>query len=238
CAINADQLAAKVNMSGDEWAEFLKRSKKKLFDYREQRVRPGLDHKQLTTWNALMLKGLVDAYRTLDNNRFLDLAFHNATFICTELIQDDHTILHQPKDENRAINGFLDDYAFTIESFIALYEATFDQQWLHIARELADKAIDLFFDAEQKTFYYTSSEAEELIARKSEIMDNVIPSSSSTMVRQLKRLGLLFDDENYTAIADQLLANVFPQIKTYGSAYSNWAILLLEEIYGINEIAL
>lgn len=238
CAINADQLAAKVNMSGDEWAEFLKKSKKKLFDYREQRVRPGLDHKQLTTWNALMLKGLVDAYRTLDNNRFLYLALHNATFICTELIQDDHTILHQPKDENRAINGFLDDYAFTIESFIALYEATFDQQWLHIARELADKAIDLFFDAEQKTFYYTSSEAEELIARKSEIMDNVIPSSSSTMVRQLRRLGLLFDDENYTAIADQLLANVFPQIKTYGSAYSNWAILLLEEIYGINEIAL
>lgn len=238
CAINADQLATKVNMSADEWADFLKTSKRKLFDYREQRIRPGLDHKLLTTWNALLLKGLIDAYRSLGNNHFLDLALNNAQFICTELIQDNNSILHQPRDANRAILGFLDDYAFTIEAFITLYEATFDQKWLTIARQLADKAIGLFYDAEQKTFYYTSSEAEELIARKSEIMDNVIPASSSTMVRQLKRLGLLFDDENYTAIADQLLANVFPQIKTYGSAYSNWAILLLEEIYGINEIAL
>jgi len=238
CAINADQLATKVNMSADEWADFLKISKKKLYNYREQRIRLGLDHKQLTTWNALFLKGLIDAYHSLGNSHFLELALNNAQFICTHLIQDDLQLLHQPKDNNRAIAGFLDDYAFTIEAFIALYEATFDLNWLTKARQLADEAIALFYDGSQKTFYYTSSQAEELIARKSEIMDNVIPSSSSTMVRQLKRLGLLFDDENYIAITDQLLANVFPQIKTYGSAYSNWAILLLEEIYGINEIAL
>ena len=238
CAINADQLATKVNMSADEWADFLKISKKKLYDYREKRERPGLDHKQLTSWNALFLKGLIDAYHSLGNNHFLELALNNAEFICTHLIQDDLQLLHQPKDNNRIIEGFLDDYAFTIEAFIALYEATFELNWLTKARQLADKAIALFYDGSQKTFYYTSSQAEELIARKSEIMDNVIPSSSSTMARQLKRLGLLFDDENYIAITDQLLANVFPQIKTYGSAYSNWAILLLEEIYGINEIAL
>lgn len=225
-------------MSADEWAEFLIISKKKLYDYREQRIRPGLDHKQLTTWNALMLKGLVDAYRSLGNSHYLDLAIKTAQFISQHLLQDDHTILHQPSDQNRTISGFLDDYAFTTESFIALYEATFDQHWLLLARDLADKAIALFYDVEQKTFYYTSSKSDALIARKSEIMDNVIPSSSSTIVRQLKRLGLFFDDDNYSAIADQLLANVFPQIKTYGSAYSNWAILLLEEIYGINEIAL
>ncbi len=238
CAINADQLATKVNMSADEWADFLKISKKKLYNYREQRIRPGLDHKQLTTWNALFLKGLIDAYHSLGNSHFLELALNNAQFICTHLIQDDLQLLHQPKDNNRAIAGFLDDYAFTIEAFIALYEATFDLNWLTKARQLADEAIALFYDGSQKTFYYTSTAAEELIARKSEILDNVIPSSSSTMVRQLKRLGLLFDNENYIAITDQLLANVFPQIKTYGSAYSNWAILLLEEIYGINEIAL
>lgn len=238
CAIHADHLATRVNMSADEWAEFLKISKKKLYNYREQRMRPGLDHKQLTTWNALMLKGLVDAYRSLGNSHYLDLAINTAQFISQHLLQDDHSILHQPSDQNRAISGFLDDYAFTTESFIALYEATFDQRWLLLARDLADKAIALFYDVEQKTFYYTSSKSDAFIARKSEIMDNVIPSSSSTIVRQLKRLGLFFDDENYSAIADQLLANVFPQIKTYGSAYSNWAILLLEEIYGINEIAL
>ena len=150
CAINADQLATEVNMSPDEWAEFLKISKRKLYDYREQRVRPGLDHKQLTTWNALLLKGLIDAYRSLGNTHFLDLALNNATFICEQLIQENNYLLHQPRDANRAISGFLDDYAFTIEAFIPLYEARFDQKWLSIARQLADKAIALFYDPEQK----------------------------------------------------------------------------------------
>ena len=69
-------------------------------------------------------------------------------------------------------------------------------------------------------------------------MDNVIPSSSSTIVRQLYKLGLLLDHADFTALADQIFANVFPYIKSYGSAYSNWAIQLLEHYYGVNEIAL
>jgi uncharacterized protein YyaL (SSP411 family) len=105
CAINADQLATKVNMSADEWADFLKISKKKLYNYREKRIRPGLDHKQLTTWNALFLKGLIDAYHSLGNSHFLELALNNAQFICTHLIQDDLQLLHQPKDSNRAIGA-------------------------------------------------------------------------------------------------------------------------------------
>jgi len=155
-----------------------------------------------------------------------------------ELIAEDFTMLHQPKDSNRSIPGFLDDYAFTIAAFTALYEATFEEKWLYTAKGLLDKTIELFYDSHEKTFYYSASNAEKLIARKSEVMDNVIPSSTSTICHQLKKIGLLFDNEGYIAISDQLFANVFPQIKTYGSAYSNWAILLLEELYGCNEIAL
>jgi uncharacterized protein len=133
----------------------------------------------------------------------------------------------------------LDDYAFTIESLIALYEATFEENWLSKAKSMTDQAITLFYDPAQATFYYTSEAAgEKLITRKSEIMDNVIPASSSCMVRNLYRLATLFDQEDYLAIADQVFANVFPQIKQYGSAYSNWAIQLLEHVYGTNEIAL
>jgi uncharacterized protein YyaL (SSP411 family) len=132
----------------------------------------------------------------------------------------------------------LDYYGCNIEEYIALYEATFEELWLQKAKFLADKAITLFYDKEAAAFYYTATDAEELIARKSEIMDNVIPASSSIFVRQLYKLGVIFDEENYTAIADQVFANVFPHIKSYGSAYSNWAIQLLEHIYGLNEIAL
>ncbi len=232
------QLIQEAGFTAEEWDSYIKEIKAKLLDYRSNRVRPGLDHKQLTTWNALMLKGLVDAYRIFGDESHLELALNVAHFIQKHCTVDNNTLLHQPKDSNRQIEAFLDDYAFTIEAFVVLYEATFDEKWIYAAQELAYKAIDLFYDGEAKTFYYTAKNAEELIARKSEIMDNVIPSSSSTFTRQLYRLGLLLDNEDFTAIADQVFANVFPYIKSYGSAYSNWAIQLLEHHYGTNEIAL
>lgn len=232
------QLIQEAGFTAEEWDSYIKEIKAKLLDYRSNRVRPGLDHKQLTTWNALMLKGLVDVYRIFGDESHLELALNVAHFIQKHCTVDNNTLLHQPKDSNRQIEAFLDDYAFTIEAFVVLYEATFDEKWIYAAQELAYKAIDLFYDGEAKTFYYTAKNAEELIARKSEIMDNVIPSSSSTFTRQLYRLGLLLDNEDFTAIADQVFANVFPYIKSYGSAYSNWAIQLLEHHYGTNEIAL
>ena len=135
--------------------------------------------------------------------------------------------------------GFLDDYAFTCAAYTALYEASFDETWLYRAKNLADQAISLFYEAEEASFYYTSSNAETLIARKkSEIMDNVIPGSVSCIVRQLFKLGLMFDEQRYTEIAEQVFANVYPHIKSYGSAYSNWAIQLLELQAGVWEVAL
>ena len=232
-----NDLIQEAGFSEEEWYSYLKEIKSKLLAYRSNRVRPGLDHKQLTTWNALLLKGFVDAYQVFGDEDHLHLAINIAYFIEKECTFEGN-LLHQPKDNNRKIEGFLDDYAFTIEAYIALYEVTFEEKWIFKANELADKAIALFYDSENKTFYYTAANAEELIARKSEIMDNVIPASSSTIVRQLYKLGLLLDNENFTAIADQVFANVFPHIKSYGSAYSNWAIQLLEHHYGTNEIAL
>lgn len=238
CSIDAKQLVAESGFSADEWENYLFEIKEKLRIYRDQRIHPGLDHKQLSTWNALLLKGLVDAYRVFQEDEYLQLALQVATFIKTHCYQGG-VLLHQPADKNRQINGFLDDYAFTIEAFIALYECTFDESWLQLADTLAIRAIADFYDNADKTFYYTASDsAEKLIARKSEIMDNVIPASSSTMVRALYRLAEMLDNEDYQAIADQLFANVFPHIKQYGSAYSNWAIQLLEHVYGNNEIAL
>ncbi|QBR12388.1 thioredoxin domain-containing protein [Sphingobacterium sp. CZ-2] len=232
-----EDLIREVGFETAQWDEYLGELKKKLLEYRSNRVRPGLDHKQLTTWNALMLKGLLDAYRVFNKEKYLSLALDTAKFL-EQYAMHDGEMLHQPADQNRAIPGFLDDYAFTIEAFIALYETTFEEEWLEKAKNLMDKAISFFFDASQGTFYYTGNQAEELIARKSEIMDNVIPASTSTIVRQLFKLALLFDNNVYQSIAEQVFANVYPHIKSYGSAYSNWAIQLLELHYGVWEVAL
>lgn len=230
-------LIQEAGFSHAEWESYLTEIKDKLLTYREKRVRPGLDNKQLTSWNALMLKGLIDAYRAFDNPDYLQLAIQTSIFIKTHCFSGDR-LLHQPSDSNRTIHGFLDDYALTAEALIALYSATFDESYLEEANMLAQNAIKLFYDPNEKTFYYTAESEQHLIARKSEIMDNVIPSSSSTLVRVLYALAELFDNTHYFNLAEQVFANVFPHIKQYGSAYSNWAIQLLEHVYGNNQIAL
>lgn len=232
------KLIAQAGFSEEEWEAYLQEIKTKLRAYRSQRIRPSLDDKQIVTWNALLLTGLVDAYTVFDQKDYLVLAEGIANFIQTACYTSEGILLHQPEDHNRQIAGFLDDYAFSIEAFVRLYEATFEEQHLVFARELMEKAIELFYDDKQKTFYYTANTSEQLIARKSEIMDNVIPSSSSTLIRQLYKLGLLFDQPDWIALSEQVFANVFPHIKSYGSAYSNWAIHLLDQVFGVNEIAL
>jgi len=121
---------------------------------------------------------------------------------------------------------------------IALYEVTFDEKWLGQAIELADYAIAHYYDRAAGVFYFTADDVEELIARKSEIMDGVISSSNSVMARNLKKLGLLFDDAEYLEISTQQLRNMMPHMAKYGSAYSNWATLLLDEVFGVYEVAI
>ena len=106
------------------------------------------------------------------------------------------------------------------------------------ATQLADNAINHYYDEANGLFYYTADDDEQLIARKSEIMDGVTPASNSAMARNLKKLGLLFDKEEYSNISAQLLRNVMPFMAKYASAYSNWAMLLLDEIAGVNEVAI
>ena len=252
-----EQLAIKLGLSVAELVAKINASRKKVLEARSKRVRPGLDYKILTSWNGLMLKGLCEAYRAFNQPEYLELALQNAGFLLNNMIGKEGRLIRiaSPKSspEERTLKNnsplsfgegrgeaiaFLDDYANLTEALIALYEVTFDEQWIHHAKKLTDSAITHYYDNEKGVFYYTADDDEQLIARKSEIMDSVIPASNSVMANNLKKLGLLFDNDRYIEISAQLLRNVVQQIAKYGSSYSNWCMLLLNEVFGINEIAI
>ena len=209
----------------------------KLLEARSKRVRPGLDDKALTAWNAMMLKGLLTAHMAFNEGKFLDLAQKNADWLMKNQIKKDGSLYHTYKNDVSKIDGFLDDYAFTITAFIKLYEATFDEKWLKQAKKISDYAITHFKDEQSGMFYYTSNTSEGLIARKMEINDNVIPSSNSEMAKALHTLGSLLDDTDYKAIATQMLVNVQMDMSSYPSGYSNWALLHLQMSEPYFEIA-
>ena len=232
-----NEVAAKLEISVEDLQAGVQRIKEKLMAARDKRIRPGLDDKTLTSWNALMLKGYVDAAMAFDEPKFLDAALRNANFILEKQLQADGSLLHSYKEGRSTINGYLEDYCFTIEAFIALFEATFDQKWLDQAKALADYTIAHFYDETSGMFFFTSDIDPPLIARKTELNDNVIPSSNSSMAKGLFLLGQYFDHAPYLDKANQMLKNVYDGMPKYGSGYSNWGILLLNQTYPFYEIA-
>ena len=200
--------------------------KKVLFDHREKRSRPRLDDKTLTSWNGLMLKGYIDAYKAFQKKEYLDAALKNAQFIASKQLQQDGALFHSYKDGKSTINGYLEDYASVIEAYIALYEVTMDEQWLTKAKKLTDYTFTYFFDEEKHMFYFTSKEDAKLVSRNFEYRDNVIPASNSIMAKNLFKLSHYFDSPKYSETSRQMLKNVLPEMEQYPSGFSNWLDLL------------
>lgn len=213
----------------------LKESRAALLEARDKRISPGLDDKIITAWNAMMITGLTDAYRYLGDGKYLQTAEHAVRFL--EMKIKDGTTLHRSfKGRPSATEGFLDDYACMIQAYINLYQVTFNEEYLGKARELMEFTLKNFFDPEDGFFFYTHHEGEELISRKKEIFDNVIPASNSIMARNLLTLGLIYDQDEWLTRADQMISSLSQLIRTEPNYMSNWGIALLESKHPIAEV--
>jgi hypothetical protein len=199
---------------------------KLLFDEREKRSKPRLDDKSLTSWNALMLKGYIDAFKALGDEKYLAIALKNADFIIDKLLLSEGNLLHNYKNGTANINGYLEDYCFVIEAFISLYEVTIDEKWLRISKQLTDYCFDHFYDETEQFFSFTSKNDDPLIATHFETEDNVIPASNSVMANNLFQLSVYFQNQYYESICMKMLKKIIPNID-YPSAYSNWLNVLM-----------
>lgn len=219
------KLAKRYNISEKELNEKLEKGRRILLKKRAERIRPGLDDKSLTSWNALMLKGFVDAYKALGEEKYLDRAIQNADFLRLHLWKGEAHLHRNYKNGNSKINAFLDDYSFTIEAFIALYQATFNEDYLHWANDLMEYVLVHYSDNESGMFFYTSDLDPALIARKMELLDNVIPSSNSSIAKSLFMLGTYLDKSRYVKRAEQMLLNVKSRLEKLVAYHSNWGQL-------------
>jgi len=233
-------VAKDFSMSESQALQHIADINQKLFDHRAKRIRPGLDDKILTSWNAIMLKGYVDAYLAFGTEAYLETAVKNANFIVNKQMQKDFRLNHNFKDGKSSINGFLEDYALTIDAFVALYQANFDEQWLNTANSLMAYVQEHFYNPETAMFHSTSDLDPPLIAKKSEYTDNVIPASNSIMARNLHYLGTLLYKPAYLSNSKQMLKNMNSEISTtpMPSFYSNWLQLYLDFANPPYEIAI
>jgi uncharacterized protein YyaL (SSP411 family) len=216
-----ETIAQRFNLEVIELQNKKENWEKLLYASREKRKKPRLDDKCLTSWNALMLKGFVDAYKAIGNKSYLDIALKNADFIIENLWTSEGNLLHNHKNGKNTINGYLEDYCFVIEAFISLYETTLNGKWLQNSRQLTDYCFDHFYEPASGFFTFTSDIDTALITKHYELEDNVIVASNSAMANNLYKLGIYFENSYYEAVAQKMLNHILPNID-YPSAFSNW----------------
>ena len=226
------------NLSKEEVSKKIDAWKKILIKARDKRSRPNIDDKILTSWNGLMIDAFIDAYRVFKDKDFLDVASSSAEFILKNMKKSDGGLYHSHKDGKSKINGYLEDYATTIQAFLNLYENTLDEKWLNTSNDLIKYTYKNFFNAETNMFYFTSKLDDKLISRTVEFRDNVIPSSNSIMANNLFKLSHYFDNNIYLSSSQQMVNNIKDQIALYPSGFSNWMNLILNINKNFYEIAI
>ncbi len=220
-------IARQFNLSEEQLSDIIESFNNKALQYRSDRVRPGLDDKILTSWNGLMLRGLVDAYTAIGDPAYLEMAIKNAGFILDKL-KDGNGLYRSYKEGKARLYGYLEDYVWVMDALHGLYEVTFNIKYLEEAKNFADHVIEHFYDHEEKFFHYTSAIGERLIVRKKELFDNVIPSSNAGMANVMYKLGLAFENEQYLTISQELLASMATLIKKEPEYLSYWACSLID----------
>jgi uncharacterized protein YyaL (SSP411 family) len=202
--LEIDQLAKLLHRDAETVRQVLAAARRTLFAAREQRVKPGRDDKILTAWNALMISAFAKAAEALDDDGYLRVAIDGVRFIETHLQRGDR-LLSTYQDGVAKLNGYLDDYAFSIAALLDVFEAAQDRTFLERAGALANALLAHFWDADAGGFFFTSDDHETLIVRSKPAFDGSIPSGNSVALRNLLRLYHYTQEATYLARAESML---------------------------------
>jgi uncharacterized protein YyaL (SSP411 family) len=217
-ACSLEETAAKQGLSVDDARHALRGSGMKLMDARGRRPRPHLDDKILAAWNGLMISAFAKGAQALGEDRYLEAAVGAARFLRDRLWDESRGVLRRRfRDGESAIDGFLDDYAFSILAFLDLYETRFDAADFQFAMRLAERAIELFEDRENGGFFSTSAGAENLVLRLKDDHDGAEPSGNSMMTMALLRLARMTGREDFRCAAARTLEAFSPRMISGGA---------------------
>lgn len=209
------------NQASQPDPDTIRQAKGSLLRAREQRVRPGRDDKVLASWNGLMLASLAEAACVLNRDDYLVAAEANGLFLLRSMMSDGY-LKHTCKEGQSGVEGFLEDYALVIQSFIGLHLATFSGDWLRQAIRLAHVMIESFWDESTGVFYDTGRRHEHLLIRPSSTGDGAMPSGSSAATSALTTISRLTGDRRLENIAGRSLQAMQDRMARHPLGFGNW----------------
>jgi uncharacterized protein YyaL (SSP411 family) len=215
--------------------QLLLSARAKLHAARERRAKPGRDEKILTSWNALMIRGMARAARVHDNVQWLHSARAALDFIRSTLWReatgtDRARLLATYKDGKAHLNAYLDDHAFLLDALLEMLQTDFDARDLELARALADTLLAQFEDRERGGFYFVSHDHERLIHRAKTGADNATPSGNGIAACALQRLGHLVGEPRYVEAAERTIRLYYPTLEQNPGAHVSLLTALEESL--------
>ncbi|MDD9371236.1 MAG: thioredoxin domain-containing protein [Acidimicrobiales bacterium] len=212
-------------------------ARQRLFEARELRVRPGLDDKVLAEWNGLMLSVLAEAAAATGRDDWLAAAVANGEFLLRELRRDDGRWLRSWQADGGARHlAYAADHGALADAFVRLAEATGEARWIDHARTTTDALLDLFWDPQRGGVFTTGSDAERLITRNKDLMDNATPGANSLAAVALLRLAALTGEGRYRNQADQILLLAGPIAARHPAAFGHLLVAIDLAVNGVDEI--
>ncbi len=213
-------------------------ARQRLFEVREQRVRPGLDDKVLTEWNAMFLSSLAEAAAATDRNDWLSAAIGTGEFLLSSLRRQDGRWLRSWQRDGGARHlAYAVDYAWLVDAFVRLAEASGQARWISAALETADALIQLFWDPDRGAFLTTGRDAEQLVVRHKDFFDGATPSANSVAANALLRLGALTGEPTYAEHAERVQRLVAKLMAHHPTAFTHLLGAVDMFVTGISEIA-
>jgi uncharacterized protein YyaL (SSP411 family) len=200
-----EEVASEWHLTLDKLILRLGRIRNLLFETREERVHPAKDDKVLVDWNGLMIAALARASQVFSEQRYLQAAVKAADFILETMKTENGTLYHRYAKGEKAIDGFLDDYAFLVWGLLEIYETCFEDKYLQAALELTKTMTSRFWDEKDGSFYFTAKGADDAVPRRKEVYDGALPSGNSVALLNLLRLSVLTGGSAYGEMGSRIM---------------------------------
>ena len=214
-----DEIARDRNLTSEDVEFLLESARTKLLAIRAKRVWPGRDDKILTSWNALMIRGMAIASRALGRDDLAESATAALRFIHSKLWSNGK-LLATYKDGRAHLNAYLDDYVFLVDAILELQQTRFNSAELKFASELLEVVLQHFVDADAGGFFFTSDDHESLIYRSKSFADDATPAGNGIAALVFQRMGHLLAEPRYLQAAEHTLRAAWLGLEKYPHAHT------------------
>jgi uncharacterized protein YyaL (SSP411 family) len=217
------EVADRLNISVQQLKQILQESKDILLAQRNQRIRPDLDDKILTSWNSLMLSAFSRIYQVTRKQAYKKVIENNIAFLKKNLFANGYLLRTYNKGKAK-YRAFLDDYAFLIQGLLDAYEAIFNEDYLTWAQDLVRQTNEKFWDAERAGYYYTSEDQEKLITRMKDEHDQSVPSGTAVMMLNNLRFYALTENSDHLSLAEKVIRKYADRMSTNPYGYASYLL--------------